>query len=228
MLGSGQTEIHVKLGACIKDCRVGVAERHRLAEPFFQHAQSSQKQRANAILQREVLELAREPRCRLPTVGKDQRLTTLERRGRFNPRGLVEQLDADQFLEWLIPLGLVIHDLRAIGLAVGAVFEMTWLDVLAGAREPDFASIGRFRPDATGERIKKAAGAIFVGVETGVFEQNLDWTHDAIHIVDIPDILRPQKVGLTRVEREGVEICDTTVAAGMDFEHAGAAATFAR
>src|SRR5687767_6981331 len=58
LLRAWQTEVHVELGARVKDRRVCVAESDGLVEPLFEHLESRQKKRSNAVLERKVLELA--------------------------------------------------------------------------------------------------------------------------------------------------------------------------
>jgi hypothetical protein len=52
-------------------------------------------------------------------------------------------LDANQFLEGLVALGLVVHYLRAIAFAVGALFEVAWFNVLGWTWQPDLPGIRR-------------------------------------------------------------------------------------
>src|SRR4051794_24062328 len=118
MFSAGEPEIHVIVGAGIEDRGIGLAERDRLTEFLLKQAEAGKKQRSNTILERKALEITGQARRCLPTIGKDQRFASFKRRICLRTGRLVEQLHADEFLERLITLRLVVHDLRSVALAV--------------------------------------------------------------------------------------------------------------
>ena len=141
---------------------------------------------------------------------------------------MVEQLRADQFLERLVTLGLVVHDLRAVGFAVRAFLELSRLDVLGWSRKPDFPGVFGLRPETAGQRVEVARGTILIRVETGILEEDVDRADDPVDIFEIADVFRPEKVRLGGVGRISLEIGDAAIAAGVNFEHAGVAVALAR
>ena len=134
-----RTKGDASLDASRQQGRVRVSEGHRRLTATFKLGKSVQQERTHGVSHGVELQLPREPGGSLPAVGKDERFPALERRFDVRSWGLFQELRRDEFLERLVALGDVVHDVGAARSTIRTAGEFAGRRFRLRRREPDFA-----------------------------------------------------------------------------------------